>query len=95
MHKVFSALSDPTRRQVLRLLRRRDMTAGEIADHFPHAKPTLSRHFGVLKEAGLIQGTKIGTSIVYTLNVSVLEDALLTFMNMLEIEPGRKRWKAK
>ena len=79
--KVYSALSDPTRRKILTLLRDKDMTAGELADHFEFTKPTLSRHFSVLKEADLIQGTKKGNQIIYRLNVTVLEEAL---MGMLE-----------
>lgn len=88
MNKVYKALSDPTRRKVLELLRGRDMTAGEIAEHFPLAKPTLSKHFSVLKEADLIQGDKSGTTITYRLNVSVLEEALLALMSMFKIEGG-------
>lgn len=88
VNKVYKALSDPTRRKVLELLRERDMTAGEIADHFPLAKPTLSKHFGVLKDADLIQGDKNGTTITYRLNVSVLEEALLALMSMFKIEGG-------
>ena len=84
MNKVFKALSDPTRRKILRLLRDRDLSAGEIAEHFDVSKPTLSRHFNVLKDADLIQGRKSGTSILYTLNVTVVEEALLSFMDMIK-----------
>lgn len=79
MNKVFKALSDPTRRQVLQLLRERHMTAGELADHFPVSKPTMSAHFAVLQEADLIEAEKLGRSIVYRLKMSVLEEALLGF----------------
>ena len=61
------------------------MTAGELADHFPLAKATLSGHFAVLKEADLIQGDKAGTTITYRLNVSVLEEALLALMNVFKL----------
>jgi DNA-binding transcriptional ArsR family regulator len=81
MDKVFKALGDPTRRQILQLLREREMGAGEIAAAFTLAKPTLSGHFNVLREAGLVVSEKTGTSIVYRLNVSVLEEALLGFAN--------------
>ena len=57
MNTVFKALADPTRRRVLQLLRRRPMTAGELADHFPFSKPTMSAHFAVLKEADLVELT--------------------------------------
>ncbi|MHB9134691.1 MAG: autorepressor SdpR family transcription factor [Armatimonadota bacterium] len=85
MNRIYQALSDPTRRKILQLLRERDMTAGEIAGHFRLTKPTLSRHFAVLKEADLIQGEKAGTSITYHLNVSVLEEALLALMEAFHI----------
>jgi DNA-binding transcriptional ArsR family regulator len=79
MSTVFKALADPTRRRILQLLRERPMTAGEIANHFPLAKPTLSAHFAILREADLIEPDKHGKSITYRLKLSVLEDALLGF----------------
>ena len=83
---VYKALADPTRRRVLQLLRERDMSAGELAEQFDSAWPTLSRHFAVLREADLIQGEKQGASIIYSLNVSVLEEALLGMMEMFQID---------
>lgn len=80
---VFKALADPTRRQILELLRDGDLTASELADQFDLAKPTLSGHFAVLKAAGLIQGDKRGTTITYHLNASLLEEALLGLLNRL------------
>ncbi len=82
MNAVFKALSDPTRRKVLELLRKRPMTAGELAAHFPVSRPTMSAHFAVLREADLIEATKIGTTITYQLKLSVLEDALLGFAQL-------------
>jgi DNA-binding transcriptional ArsR family regulator len=79
MSQVFKALSDPTRRRVLQLLRERPMTAGELADQFPSSKGTMSAHFSVLREADLIAAEKHGKSITYSLRLSVLEDALLAF----------------
>jgi DNA-binding transcriptional ArsR family regulator len=79
MSGVFKALSDPTRRRILQLLRERPMTAGELADQFPVSKATMSGHFAVLKEADLIAADKHGASITYRLRLSVLEDALLAF----------------
>ncbi|MGZ9098764.1 MAG: autorepressor SdpR family transcription factor [Brevundimonas sp.] len=79
MNNVFKALSDPTRRRVLELLRERPMTAGELSEHFPVSKPTMSAHFNVLREADLIDAHKQGTTITYRLKLSVLEDALLGF----------------
>ena len=86
-HLVYRALADPTRRRILELLRSDDLSAGELAEHFSIAKPTLSKHFAVLKEADLIHGERKGTSIRYSLNVSVLEEALLGFMNLMNIHP--------
>lgn len=88
MNGVYKALADPTRRRVLELLRERDMTAGELAEHFDIAKPTLSKHFTVLKEADLIYGRKNGTSITYTLKVSVLEEALMALLNNFQMRKG-------
>ena len=79
MNKVFKALSDPTRRRVLQLLREHPMSAGELSDHFAVSKPTMSAHFSVLQEAGLIKAEKSGRTIIYRLVMSVLEEALLSF----------------
>jgi ArsR family transcriptional regulator len=81
MNTIFKALADPTRREILRLLRQNDMTAGDIASHFQLAKPTLSGHFAVLREADLIESDRRGTTITYRLNLSVLEEALCLFMD--------------
>jgi DNA-binding transcriptional ArsR family regulator len=79
MSKVFKALADPTRRKVLELLRQRPMTAGELCEHFPVSKPTMSAHFNVLKAADLVDAHRHGTTLTYRLKLSVLEDALLGF----------------
>jgi DNA-binding transcriptional ArsR family regulator len=83
MNSVFKALSDPTRRRVLQLLRQRPMSAGELADEFAVSKPTMSAHFAVLQAAGLIEAEKVGRSIVYRLKMSVLEEALMGFAQTL------------
>lgn len=77
MSSVFRAIADPTRRQVLALLRARPMSAGELAGHFEVSKPTMSAHFTILREAGLIDADKQGKSIIYRLKMSVLEEALM------------------
>jgi DNA-binding transcriptional ArsR family regulator len=77
---VFAALSNPVRRDILALLRDGDRSAGEIAAHFKLSKPTLSGHFSVLKEAGLVLTERRGTQIFYSLNLSLLEGALLGLM---------------
>ncbi len=84
---VYKALSDPTRRKILQLLRERDMNAGEIAEHFASTKPTLSRHFSILQEADLIQGSRQGNFIIYRLNVTILEETMWAMMDMFKLEP--------
>jgi ArsR family transcriptional regulator len=94
VNAVFQALSDPTRREILRLLRKREMTAGEIAERFPLAPSTLSGHFNVLKNAGLIVAEKNGTSIAYSLNVSVVEQTMAAFMDIFDVGKPAKRGKS-
>jgi len=78
---IYKALADPTRRRILQLLREKEMSAGEIAEHFDLAKPTLSGHFAVLRAADLVATEKHGTTVTYRLNVSVLEEALVALMD--------------
>lgn len=85
MNNVYRALSDPTRRKILQMLRQKDMSAGEISQHFTTTKATLSRHFAVLKEADLIKGEKNATVITYSLNATVLEEALMLLMDMFGV----------
>lgn len=80
MSSVFKALSDPTRRRVLQLLRQGPMSAGDLSDRFEVSKPTMSAHFAVLKEADLVHAEKSGKSVIYHLKLSVLEEALLGFV---------------
>jgi DNA-binding transcriptional ArsR family regulator len=93
MNEVLRALADPTRREILRLLRAGDMTAGQLAVRFPLARSTLSGHFSVLKHAGLIVSEKNGTTVVYSLNLSALEQALAAVLNLLNVGPTSKRSK--
>lgn len=98
MSKVFKALSDPTRRRVLQLLRQRPMSAGEISDQFNVSKPTMSAHFSALKEADLVHAEKAGKLVIYHLKLSVLEDALLGFVESFGKDaqaPGSKKETAK
>jgi len=88
VNKVFKALSDPTRRRVLELLRSRPMTAGELSGHFPVSKPTMSAHFVVLQDAGLVEAEKTGRGVIYRLRMSVLEDALLGFADAVGMGVG-------
>lgn len=77
MSSVFKALSDPTRRRILGLLKDGPLSAGEIAEHFSYSKPTMSAHLSVLKAAELVRANKEGQRVIYHLQISVLEDALL------------------
>ncbi len=88
LDQVFRALADPTRRRILSLLKSRDHSAGEIAEHFPLAKSTLSGHFNVLKHAGLIVAERRGTTIVYSLHLSAFEEGLGAVIEMFGA--GRK-----
>lgn len=85
MNEVFDALAHPIRRQILEMLKDGGKTAGVLADAFPVSKPTMSAHFSKLKSAGLIQGESRRGSIVYTLNVSALEEVVLGFMTRMGV----------
>ncbi|HEX8469396.1 MAG TPA: metalloregulator ArsR/SmtB family transcription factor [Allosphingosinicella sp.] len=87
MNAVFEALAHPTRRAVLEMLKRGSRTAGELAEALNVSKPTMSGHFAKLKEAGLIQADPRGTTIIYSINLSTLEEALLGFMGRLGVAP--------
>jgi DNA-binding transcriptional ArsR family regulator len=86
MNRVFKALADPSRRRVLELLKSGPMPAGEISAEFDVAKPTMSAHLAILRDAGLVEAERHGRTIVYRLKISVLEDALLSFAQGLGIE---------
>ncbi len=85
MDSVFRALSDPNRREILRLLRERDMSAGEIAERLPIAKSTLSGHLNVLKDANLVIASRAGTSIIYQLNVAAYEEIIAAILDLLGV----------
>ena len=76
MGDVWKALADPTRRRILELLRKGDMNAGDIAAQFDFSKPTISNHLNVLKSADLVDSTKKGQNIIYSINTSVFEDIM-------------------
>ncbi len=76
LNDTFRALADPTRRQILDLLRRGEMTAGALAERFDMTKPSMSHHFAVLKEADLVTSRRDGQQIWYALNTTVVEDVL-------------------
>ncbi len=77
LQQTLKALSDPIRREILNLLKRGRMSAGEICEHFSVTDASISRHLSVLKDADLIRDTREGKFIFYELNASVLEEILL------------------
>lgn len=88
MTDVYKALSHPVRRMIIALLRERARSAGELAEAFDLSKPTLSGHFNVLKAANLIADDRKGTTLIYRVNVSVLEDAIAGLMDLFRIGEG-------
>lgn len=80
MNNLFKALNDPTRRQILELLKERDMTAGEIAEQFNISKPSISHHLDLLKRADLVVSIRQGQYISYSLNMSVFEEVIQWLM---------------
>lgn len=76
MNALFKALNDPTRREILELLKDKDLTAGEIADQFNISKPSISHHLDLLRQAGLVVSVKEGQFIYYSLNTTVMDEML-------------------
>lgn len=88
-NEAFKALADPTRREILGLLRQREMTAGALAEKFDMTKPSMSHHFTVLKEADLISSRREGQQIWYALNTTVVQDLMAWAMDL--IGDGKKK----
>ena len=84
LQNTMKALADPTRREILNLIRNGGMSAGEIGEHFPVTGASISRHLSVLKEADLIRDTRKGKYIYYELNTSVLEEVMLWLTQLKE-----------
>lgn len=80
LNLLFKALNDPTRREILELLKEKDLTAGEIADKFNISKPSISHHLDLLRQAGLVVSAKEGQFIYYSLNTTVLDEMLKWLM---------------
>jgi len=76
MNNLFRALDDATRRQILEMLGKKDMTAGEIADAFDISKPSISYHLDLLRQGELVLSIKKGQFVYYSLNTTVLDDAV-------------------
>jgi DNA-binding transcriptional ArsR family regulator len=87
MNEVFKALADPTRREVLRLLRSREMTAGELSKQFDMTRPSMSHHFSMLKQADLIGSRREGQQVYYILNTTVVEDVLTLLWDLFSAGP--------
>jgi DNA-binding transcriptional ArsR family regulator len=91
-NSAFKAIADPARREILRLLRGGEMTAGDLAQHFDMSKPSMSHHFAVLSEADLITRRREGQTIWYGLNTTVLQDVLAWMMDLTGPDnQGRKK----
>ncbi|WP_418791957.1 autorepressor SdpR family transcription factor [Phosphitispora sp. TUW77] len=80
MDKTFKALSDKTRRKILKDLKERNMSAGDIADRFDISKPSISHHLDILKNAGLVLSEKQGQYVIYSLNTSIFQDVMAWFL---------------
>ncbi|HQV96276.1 MAG TPA: autorepressor SdpR family transcription factor [Saprospiraceae bacterium] len=76
MNALFKALNDPIRRDILDLLKDKDMSAGDIAEHFNIGKPTISHHLDLLRQAGLVTSAKQGQFIIYSISTTVLDEML-------------------
>ncbi len=90
MNLLFKALGDPTRRQIIDLLRKRDMTAGEIADHFHISKPSISHHLDLLKQADVVLSIKEGQYITYSLNTTVFDEMVKWAISLNDKKPKKK-----
>lgn len=82
MNAVFKALNDQTRRDIVELLKKDDLTAGEIADHFDISKPSISHHLDLLKQADIVSSVKQGQFIYYSLNTTVLDEIISWFLGL-------------
>lgn len=89
MNETFKALADPTRRKIIRLLRERDLTAGEIAEHFNMTKPSISHHLSSLKQAKLVLDERQGQNIIYSLNTTVVQEVIGWFMEIMDSEQAK------
>jgi ArsR family transcriptional regulator, arsenate/arsenite/antimonite-responsive transcriptional repressor len=90
-NSIFQALADPTRREILRLLRQGDLTPGELAASFNITKPSLSHHLDALKKADLVVAERRGQNIIYSLNLSVFEETVGLLLDLF----GKKQKKKK
>jgi len=87
---TIAALSDPNRQKILDLLKEREMSVTEIAAHFQVTMPTLSHHLDVLKKTGLVSGRRSGQQIMYSLNLSVVEEMVGRFVSFFALKKTKK-----
>lgn len=92
MKKVWNAINDETRRNILVMLKKGSMTAGQIVENFDTSQPTISHHLSVLKDAGLINAEKVAQSIVYSINTTVFQNFMISIS---ELFSGCKHEKKK
>ncbi|MGE5422909.1 MAG: autorepressor SdpR family transcription factor [Ignavibacteriales bacterium] len=90
LNQVFKALSDPTRRQILNMLQKSDLAAGEIAERFDMTKPSISHHLNILKQADLVQDLRKGQNIYYSLNTTVFQEVLGWFFEVMGSDENSK-----
>ena len=93
MNALFKALDDPTRRQILEMLKEKDMTAGDIADAFTISKPSISHHLDLLRQANLVLSIKEGQFVRYSLNTSVFEELIGWVMALSQKKTKSKKTK--
>ncbi|HVA98251.1 MAG TPA: autorepressor SdpR family transcription factor [Bacteroidia bacterium] len=91
MNLLFKALGDPTRRKIIELLRKKDMTAGEIADAFTISKPSISHHLDILRQADIVISVKEGQFITYSLNTTVFDDVVKWTMDIAQAKNKSKK----
>jgi ArsR family transcriptional regulator, arsenate/arsenite/antimonite-responsive transcriptional repressor len=86
MNQLFKALNDPTRREILELLQKGDLSAGDIADQFDMSKPSISHHLDLLRQAGLVESVKKGQFIYYSINTTVFDEMVKWMMKFRKIK---------
>lgn len=91
LSKTLNALSDPTRRKILELLKKKDLSAGEIGKHFSITAPSMSHHLSVLKQAELVTSERRGQEIIYTLNLSVFEEVAEALVGFFDKRKQKKK----
>lgn len=90
INNTFKALADPTRREILRMLGEKSLSAGDIAKAFNISKPSISHHLNILKNAELISGEREGQNIIYTINSSVMQELIQELMVMFHVGEEEK-----